>query len=101
MATSSLGGTVQVSLAPGTGFGRYPLFTYGGTFSRLAPLSQASPAAPPRIFPPSVPGRSRSSSTIRTRTDWPTLGKPSFSEMSHPLATPTRMVTGRAIPWSF
>jgi autotransporter-associated beta strand protein len=29
----ALGGTIQVSLAPGTGFGRYPLFTYGGTLS--------------------------------------------------------------------
>ncbi|MEO5712743.1 MAG: autotransporter-associated beta strand repeat-containing protein [Luteolibacter sp.] len=29
----SLAGTVQISLAPGTGFGRYPLFTYGGTLS--------------------------------------------------------------------
>ena len=35
----ALGGTVQVSLAPGTGFGRYPLFTYGGALSGSATLT--------------------------------------------------------------
>jgi fibronectin-binding autotransporter adhesin len=35
----ALGGTVQVSLAPGTGFGRYPLFTYGGTLTGSAALT--------------------------------------------------------------
>ncbi|MEK7951484.1 autotransporter-associated beta strand repeat-containing protein [Luteolibacter soli] len=35
----TLGGTVQVALAPGTAFGRYPLFTYGGTLSGSATLA--------------------------------------------------------------
>jgi autotransporter-associated beta strand protein len=35
----ALGGTVQVSLAPGTGFGRYPLITYGGTLDGTAILT--------------------------------------------------------------
>ncbi len=29
----ALGGSLQVALAPGTGFGRYPLFTHGGTLT--------------------------------------------------------------------
>ena len=35
----NLAGTVQVALAPGTGFGRYPLFTYGGALSGSAALT--------------------------------------------------------------
>jgi autotransporter-associated beta strand protein len=35
----ALGGTVQVALAPGAGFGRYPLITYGGTLSGSAALT--------------------------------------------------------------
>jgi autotransporter-associated beta strand protein len=35
----NLAGTVQVALAPGTGFGRYPLFTYGGALSGSALLT--------------------------------------------------------------
>jgi autotransporter-associated beta strand protein len=34
----ALGGSVQVALAPGTGFGRYPLMTYGGALSGSAAL---------------------------------------------------------------
>lgn len=35
----SLGGTLQVSLAPGTGFGRYPLLTCGGNLAGSALLT--------------------------------------------------------------
>jgi autotransporter-associated beta strand protein len=35
----ALGGTVQVALVPGTGFGRYPLITYGGTLNGSAALT--------------------------------------------------------------
>ncbi|MCW1914050.1 autotransporter-associated beta strand repeat-containing protein [Luteolibacter sp. GHJ8] len=34
----ALGGTIQIALAPGTGFGRYPLISYGGTLSGSASL---------------------------------------------------------------
>ena len=35
----NLDGTVNVQLAPGTGFGRYPLFSYGGTLAGTAALT--------------------------------------------------------------
>jgi autotransporter-associated beta strand protein len=51
----SLGGSLQVNLAPGTGFGRYPLFTYGG--SRTGSLALGGiPAGTTAHLSTSLPG---------------------------------------------
>ena len=52
----ALGGTLQVSLAPGSGFGRYPLFTYGGTLSGTATLAE-NPDGPAAHLSTAVTGR--------------------------------------------
>ncbi len=52
----SLGGTVQVSLAPGTVFGRYPLMTCGGDLTGTALLT-GIPAGTTAHLSTSVPGQ--------------------------------------------
>lgn len=53
----SLAGTMQISLAPGTVFGRYPLFTYGGTVSTDAVSVTGIPGGTTAKLSTSVAGR--------------------------------------------
>jgi autotransporter-associated beta strand protein len=52
----SLGGTVQISLAPGTGFGRYPLMTSAGNLTGTAVLT-GIPAGTTAHLSTSIPGQ--------------------------------------------
>lgn len=52
----SLGGMIQVSLAPGTGFGRYPLLTCGGNLTGSALLTGIPPGTTAHLST-SVPGQ--------------------------------------------
>jgi len=53
----SLGGTVQIALAPSTTFGRYPLITYGGTLTTGAVTLTGIPGGTTAQLSTSVAGR--------------------------------------------
>ena len=53
----SLAGTVQLALAPGTAFGRYPLMTYGGILTNATAVLTGIPGGTAAKISTSIPGR--------------------------------------------
>lgn len=53
----SLGGTVQITLAPGTGIGRYPLFTYTGILTNMTATLGGIPGNTTGKLSTSIAGR--------------------------------------------